>query len=265
MSERQENTGTAGIEVGHFGIHRAANGIVYLHQGRGGVNATGHRERSPFHVRLEGGRQHCNHHVPLAAPVVWGPHWRHLMDLIHDPMVRAMLPIPKDTPEALFLSTNWTPDRPDRRAGLPEQITALARLSSPLWPNIVRADLMKPDSIMQGLGSSNIQPILIYDAAPRHRSQLDELACLSRSQAARLIIIGEPGCVDLSSRDGAREIGTEVRRIAPAEFSLLPWENIGATVVRKFMRGEWTGGVVEPGTPERPLLRAARAGRAAAE
>src|SRR4051812_47725945 len=74
--------------VSHYGIHWDADRVAWLLQGRGDTNAMALKVKSPFTVRLQSRNPHCNHVIPLAAPIPHDYHWATFMKVLDDPLVQ---------------------------------------------------------------------------------------------------------------------------------------------------------------------------------
>src|SRR5882724_1178591 len=90
--------------VSYYGVHSAPDGVAYLEQGRGGTNAVGLREKSPFQVRLAGRARPCNHNIQLAAQNPVERHMQVFGQVFADPLVQAMLPVPRKGPKAFYFA-----------------------------------------------------------------------------------------------------------------------------------------------------------------
>lgn len=103
-------------EVNHSGLHWVEGGIAFLEQekvdrrtgGRAGSgsNATGEPIKSPFVVRLAKRGRWCNHFfIPLSAPTPDPQQWGPFLVLARtDPLVRVMLPVPRERGSAPITS-----------------------------------------------------------------------------------------------------------------------------------------------------------------
>ena len=111
--------------VSHYGIHWTESKVAYLMQGRRGTNAIGLKEKAPFEVHLPSRSRHCNHQIPLSAPVPNDHHWDFFMRIVDDPLVQAMLPIPKTTSGGVYyLSDPGTAERTGAECEMPHKVIA---------------------------------------------------------------------------------------------------------------------------------------------
>lgn len=228
------------IIVPCYGIHRTPVGVAYLQQGRGGTNALGLREKSPFTVRLPNRRVHCNHQIPLSTPIPNDYHWGLFMRLVRDPLAWAMLPLPKKDLGAYYLASE------DDRFTLP--LIALSRMSSPIYPCIVPIWTIKKTRILEELQQTNVQPLVITGLEPKHSAMVAEIAAAAALAPRTLVLVGRSDVIVPSS---VTRIETDILNHSLEEITGMPWENLGATVIRKAMRDEWLnnpedGSYVEP-------------------
>lgn len=219
------------IIVDHYGLHYGENGIAWLMQGRGSSNARSLKVKPPFDVALPGERRHCNHQVPIAAPVPYDHHWQALAEHIDDPMVQAALPIPKDPDEfPVFVD--------DAANALMAHLTLLMRLSSPIYNPAVPIDQMRSKRLCIELEQTNLQPLFLTGCKPEHHDRIAAIAAAASSQPRKVVFHGE---APDSLPDGVRRVsGTKLSRTSPLpDLMVLPWENLGANLLRRYMRGEW--------------------------
>lgn len=216
--------------VSHYGIHWTDEGVAFLEQGRSGANAVGLRMKSPFNVQLPNRKRHCNHQITLNSAVPSDLHWDYLSQLFGDDLVRAMLPLPKLDGGVFWL---------EQSEGIEVFLTTLARMSSPINPIVIPIWMVKAaDNIIDELHSTNVQPLILTGVEPKHSSLIADVAKAATILPRRLILVGSP---DVIVPQSAKRIRTELSSpdlINIQDFTALPWEQLGATVVRKFMRRE---------------------------
>lgn len=212
-----------------YGIHRTPTGVAYLQQGRSGTNAIGLREKSPFIVKLPTGKVHCNHQIPLSVPVPHDHHWNTFIDLLHDPLVQAMLPLPKEDAGVYWLSSE------DDRYTLP--LVMLSRMSSPIYPCVIQAWMVKKEKLLDELYQTNVQPLAVTGLEAKHSQMVKELVETAVIAPRKLIMVGQP---DVVVPKIVKKIETGIHIQPMDKLAALPWEVLGATLIRKYMRGEWT-------------------------
>lgn len=214
--------------VSHYGIHMDDEGVSWLEQGRSGVNALGLRRKSPFKVELANRKRHCNHAINIASPIPDDKHWQTFEQLRQDDLVTYMLPVPK-ADGGLYVV------REDPR--ILELVSTLARMSSPIHhPVVPYWTVTSPQAIVQELGTTNVQPLVLSGVEAKHSNELADI-CSGALYAPRKLLI-------LASRDfikppQALELDTQFRDPSTLNlevFKHISWESIGAQVVKRYMR-----------------------------
>lgn len=216
--------------VSHYGLHWTDEDVAFLEQGRSGTNAVGLRMKSPFKVQLPTKKRHCNHQIALNAPTPSDFHWDYLSQLATDQLVRAMLPIPKQDAGVYWL---------EETLGIEDALASLSRLSAPIHPVVIPMWMMRgPDNLIDELHATNIQPLVLTGVEPKHSSLIADVAKATTILPRRLILIGKADVIVPREAQRISTIVTDPDLINPQDFSTLPWEQLGAAVVRKFMRRE---------------------------
>lgn len=216
--------------VSHYGIHwDAENTVAYLEQGRGSANAIGLKKKSGFVVKLPSGKKHCNHQIPIAAPVPADQHWDYFMTLQEDPLMRAMLPIPKADAGCFFITEGPNVQR---------TLVLLSKLSSPIYPIIVPIWAMTLQAVLSELQTTNLQPFVLHGVEAKNSEMVKQIAEAAAYLPRRVIFVG---AADVVLPPLVKRITTKLTSDAYSldDLTMLPWEQLGATVVRKFMRREW--------------------------
>ena len=156
-------------EVTHYGVHWAPGKIAFLHQTRGGFNAIGLREFSPFVVRPMR-RWLCNHLIALNAINPPRSHLLHFETLVaRNALVRFMLPLPKTSEPGvgMFLTDHLEEDL--------LQVAFLLKMSSPLKLPLLYASLTTVKAVIEELSMTNVQPLVLAGVEPRHSRFLAEV------------------------------------------------------------------------------------------
>lgn len=236
--------------VSHYGVHWAPDGLAFYHAGRGGGNAFGRAVVSPFDVRLRSGRVHCNHQIQLTAPVVSEFSWAYFLEIATDPVVQAMLPLPKAKGEG---GLYWIEDGDGRFNAL---LAMLAQMTSPIYPVVQPGYKFQLKDLSDLLFETNVQP-LVYTQLPLEKARLlHAVAQVGESAPRRLVVTGDFE-TPVPAAFKKIEFSETVLNRDFIELLQLPWSALGGTVLRKYMRGEWPpkilpGGVgfefVPPGT-----------------
>lgn len=207
--------------VDHYGLHWDKS-VAWLHQGRGATNFLGVAQKSPFQVVDAGA---CNHLIPAAAPIPDKLQWAEFTKVMHDPLVQAMLPIPNS--KGFFIV--------DPYDDLSLYLTSLARLSSPIRPVVKPIWTAKSRQIQMALKETNVQPLVLSQATASNQKLLNEIAKLTNYTPRTVIVTGS---ADLVVPAPMQRITTDIRQMNIHDLMLMPLENIGATVLRRFARKE---------------------------
>lgn len=223
-------------EVNRYGVHWAAGKIAFLHQARGGLNALGLRENSPFHVRTSR-RWNCNHSIGLN---VINPARQHLVAfeslIAKNSLVRFMLPLPKaacrDTRNgvALLTSKKIEDDLLD--------IAFLTKLSSPIKIPVFWANLTTPQALATELEMTDVQPLVVAGVTSKHLKMATDLIRAAATLPRRLLIIADD---DVPLPNVTLVDGKHMFNQDEVDLAILPWEALGAITLRAWMRNEWDG------------------------
>lgn len=215
--------------VSHYGLHTDKDNVIWLEQGRAGVNALGLKRRSPFRVELASKKRHCNHQINLAQPVPNDSHWNYLMDIATDPLGEAVLPIPK-----LDAGIYYVEQKPRTL----DIVTTLAGLSCPIHNSVVPIWVAgNRQSLVEELASTNLQPLVITECEPKHSALLGDLALAATYNPRKLIILGN----DVVVPPQAQRLETQLDDpdyVQMENFKALPWAALGSVLVKKHMRGD---------------------------
>jgi hypothetical protein len=216
------------IEVAMYGLHWTPEGIAYLHQARSVQNFMSLRAPSPFLV-VPSRRAMCNHLFPTGAPVPDVIHWKQFQALARDPLVQAMLPIPKQDHEAGVYVVEDTNDE------LNLTLLTLSRMSSPLTPIVRRIWHFSMSDLVFELDRTNVQPLVLTQATPKHQKILDEIVSQARYSARRVIVTGT---ADLIVSKPAVRLQTALLAGEEGHIVSLPLEALGMTVLKRHARRE---------------------------
>lgn len=192
------------IELGHFGLHWLPGEIAVLMQGSGPATAIGLDVEAEFT-----GRGRCNHRIDLSAAGT-------LPDIMDDPLVRAMRPLPRRGRVPWFAHADKA------------ILSALARMSSPIQPVVRPLWSLTSAALQRELMTSNVQPLVLTDIQPQHRRLLDPLLQQSSLVIRPIVLSGDPR---VALRPEAERQETNLTH----DVVGLPWEAIGARVLRNHM------------------------------
>lgn len=166
--------------------------------------------------------------VPLATPVPSDYHWGLFMKIYTDPLVQAMLPVPKEDPGFYYLPTT------DARYDL--YLVMLSRMSSPIYPIVVPMWTTTPTALMNEVMMTNVQPFVVTNVEPKHTQLVAQMARVVPTAPRKLLMVGSP---DVPLPQHAKRLTTRITDFNLADLAALPLENLGAAVVRRYMRKEW--------------------------
>jgi hypothetical protein len=214
--------------VSHYGVHWASGNVAYIEQEKSGTNALGLPEKSPFVVQLPRRNARCNHLIALAAPKPDPSHMELLARLINeDSLVRAMLPIPRTGPGGFFLS--------DPAGKLRLHLVLLSKLSSPIACVVKPFASLGHEQVLDELQMTNVQPLVLTGVTAAQAPSLAPLAERLASLPRSLVLTGE---ADIALPPGIEKLGSEIEKHDLADLAGLPWETLGAVIVRRYMRRE---------------------------
>lgn len=210
--------------VSRWGVHWAPGALAYLHQARGDTNAVGLREPSPFFVRARRGAI-CNHLVQLNALNPAREHLTLFRNILRDDsLARFLLPLPKvDAGVAALDRLNM------------HHLTLLLKMSSPVKRPILSADFCKPEQVLGLLEDTDIQPLALVGVEARHMKWVAPLAEMAATLPRRLLISAKPDVpLRLPMVSSPRMLASDQE-----DLTTMPWEALGAIVLRAYMRREW--------------------------
>lgn len=219
------------IQVSHYGFHRDAQGITWLHQTGStlmeGANALGRSIKSPFKVVLPLKGVMCNHLIPLANPLPDVAHWNVYQKLMDDPAVKLIEPR-KDLPPGAHFFT-------DPRGQLTLHFVVLSRLTSPIRPIVIPVGMTSKKAIINELAVTNCQPLIITGLTTDHALMIEDISQAALTSPRRLILLGEEG-IPLPPTVTRQK--TSVHEWPIEDIAALNWESVGAVIAKRYMRGE---------------------------
>lgn len=207
----------------HYGIHWDGS-VAWLVQGRKGNNFVGLKQQCPF---SDGGGM-CNHLIPAAAPIPDRIHWEQWMKVFPDPIVQAMLPIPHTPGQNVFFVE-------DADNSLPLYLSNLTRLSSPITSVIKPIWTMKVKQLEKELFTTNVQPLVLVQANQKSQGIVDAIGQLAIMAPRTVVIVGTP---EMVASPPVQRVRTKIRDFDLADLTMLPMENIGAFMIRRYARHE---------------------------
>jgi hypothetical protein len=215
------------IPVSCYGLHTDEDGIVYLHQGRNATNFIGLKKPSPFEVAVPK-KKACPHLISHAAPVPDHRHWAMFQRMLPDPLVQALLPVPKE-----YLSL--IPYLNDANNELAMSLAILTRMASPIYPVVHPVRKLTKGQVIDELSITNVCPLVLTGVQTSDNSYINELAREARTLPRRLLFTGDPSVV---IREPLQRIQSNIWTMDELDMVGLPLETLGALLLRRFARGE---------------------------
>lgn len=213
--------------VAHYGLHTSDEGVVFLHQGRASNNFIGLRAVSPFTVSTKKGMP-CPHLINNSAPVPDVEQWKTFAWMLQDPLVQALLPIPKEHGSLIpYLS--------DPQNELNLVLVALSRMSSPIHPVVLPVRKLTRGQLTNELTSTNVCPLILTGVQCEDNNYINEIAAEAMLYPRRLLFTGDSKVV---IRQPLRRIETNVWCVDDVKLMSLPMESLGALILRRHARHE---------------------------
>lgn len=215
------------IPVTHYGLHTTLDGVSYLHQGRKASNFISMRQLSPFDVMTKRKRL-CPHLINPASTVPDKAHWELFLRLYSDPLMQALLPIPKDR-------NAMVPYITDPNGELMMDLVMLSRMGSPVFPVVMPINKLPKATILEELSLTNVLPLILTNVETADQKLVNELAIESRTLPRKLVFSGDEFLV---IRPPLERIVTNLWDFDRVQLQSLNMETIGAAVIRRYARGE---------------------------
>lgn len=223
--------------VSFYGLHSDHESVYYLHQGRASNNFIGLRTTSPFSVSLRKSMP-CPHLINQAAPIPDVAHWQQFSRWLYDPLLIAMLPVPRDR-------TALIPYFADPNNQLAMTLVILSRMSSPIYPVVKPLRSMTRAVILAELGLTNVCPLVLTNVQTEDNEYMFELAREARTLPRRLIFTG---AAEVVVREPLLRLTTGLWDVDELAFAALPMEALGALLLRRFARYEPLHSEITKGT-----------------
>ncbi|WP_273860705.1 hypothetical protein [Photobacterium sp. GSS17] len=212
----------------YSGIHEI-NGLRYLFQANcpEGWSYVGLRTNTQHTTRH---LKNCTHLVvpSMGFRPVSHAYWQTFQELANDPLVQAMLPIPKAGKKGTGI---YYLDESE----LPRSLDALAcleRMSSPSHRCVRSWWGSRPTSLVKELGYTNLHPLIIYNIQQSDIQAVRRLVQDAESLPRTLIIVGR----DLIFDQRVTNLHTHLNKQPLDDLIAMPWEQIGANVICNYCR-----------------------------
>jgi hypothetical protein len=97
---------------------------------------------------------------------------------------------------------------------------------------------IKPPVLLNELETTNIQPLVVTDCMPKDSSLIRQVADMGAYKPRTVVFAGAS---DVILPPTVQRIQTRLTAddFSQSDMITLPWESIGATIIRKYMRREW--------------------------
>lgn len=220
-------------QINYYGFHTTPQGVVYLHQGRAAANFIGLKQSSPFQTEMLK-KTVCPHLITVHASTPDRKHWRDFQRLFNDPLVQALLPLPKEHGTVIPFVVN-------ENHQLDLTLVLLSKMCSPVFQLVKHITTYSKREILRELAITNCAPLVLYGIQPKDQELMYELASEARSLPRRLVFAGESTVV---IRTPLVRIQTALTEFEPMFLASLPMESFGALLSRRFARGEQLDGEI---------------------
>ena len=206
---------TEGINC--YGVHWD-NGTAWLCQGQEPVCLEDGKNPPPLKIERE---ERCNHSVPIGLPAAAQAHRDVLSTVWKDLLFQAMLPIPKNGPGIWYFDVEMI------------YPTLLSKLSSPVFAPVRAVANMTMEQVVEALGQSNIQPLILTGIRERHEQLVERLVAATPALPRTLILIGKAPMPLSHSFSLLPDLNLQ-------NLILPPWEQLGANILKDYMMNRLT-------------------------
>ena len=215
------------VRLSYTGIHEIDD-MRWLFQGTtpSGWSFVGLRQSiySSRHLKT------CTHEIPpiLAYRGVSRKHWNDFVKLLPDPLMNAMLPLPKSAKRGTgvyYLDTAKCPNYLD-------VLACLERMSSPVHCASRSWWASRPANLAQELTYTNLHPLIVHGITESDIIDVRKFATAAHSSPRTLILVGSNLIFDSS----VTVLDTGLSRKCLTGLISLPFEHIGSNVVTNYCR-----------------------------
>ena len=210
------------------GVHEL-DGMRWLFQSTSvsGWSFVGIKSGSGYSTR---GLKTCTHEIPV--PLTYRPvsrrHWQTFQKLFNDPLVQAMLPVPKDGKVGTgvyFLDVAKCPR-------YVEILAVLERMSSPMHRALRSWWSCRSSTLFKEMGYTNVHPLMIHNLRSVDVNETRQIASDALTRPRTVVLAGE----DMILSQDVTVLETGLNDLALDDLIALPWEHIGANVVLNYCR-----------------------------
>lgn len=237
--------------VGHFGVHwtdSTEGPVAWLDQEKvdrrteaiapTGTNVRGYAAKSPFLVQPVRRGLRCPHRIQTILPMPDEPYWNVFKEMLHaGGLLRVMAPVPRAEGVGghYFVHPEGVP-----AADLNARIALMSNMYSPVGPARLDAaaiDRPRLQLLLDELTVSNVMPVIITGVEPRHTNLLRRLGEVATTAPRCLIAVGSPA-VPLQPGWTKPDPGIAIHKYEMELLAMIPWQQIGGTLCRLYMRCE---------------------------
>ncbi len=208
----------------------------------------GLKQKSPYGVENPYGVKFCNHNIPTAAPLPDRVHWDFFLNILKDPLVQVLLPLPRPEGKRLYYID-------DPQDDLSLYLVLLSKLSSPINKIVQPIWTFKTEKLQQEMSQSNIQPLILTQTTVKQQKVVDQVSKLSAYEPRTVVITGDP---DVIATKPCVRIATRIRDFPLEDLAQVAMEGLGAAVIRRYCRNEKIDAPMEDRDTRRERLIAER-------
>lgn len=217
------------ITVNHYGLLTDTRGVRWLHQERGGTNALGLAEKSPFIVRPKKRTLFCPHMITLVSQMPDPVQVEAYERVKGDKVVELLEPWPRSMGSG---GVHYFTGEADK---LYLHFSLFSRLTSPVRSIVHHIVQLNAQAIMDELSITNIQPLVVVGLEAKHTQLIELLSQAALTSPRALILLGAK---DVPLPSTVTRVDTEIHKFDLADLMYINWESIGAAIIRRAMRGE---------------------------
>ncbi|WMC09556.1 hypothetical protein PU634_10550 [Oceanimonas pelagia] len=212
-----------------FGLHKASDGVWYLHQDitLDGAQFVGLKGGNPD-GKVNHLKGKCSHAIPPGAGLrePARPHWDKFRAYMADPLVNALLPLPRPQ-SAYYLAT---PDNLD----LSVLLRCLERLSSPVYSWVRPLWSVTAAQLKSQLVLTNLHPMVLYGGTMDDSQKIQQSLELAQVYSRPLLLVGSSFQV---LPPGVERVETKLQECDVQTLVGLPLEQIGSYLIRRYCQG----------------------------
>lgn len=213
--------------LAYYGIHED-DGITYLYQDTCpyGWNFIGLSAKSTLSVKPL--KNQCSHNinVNLATRKLSKIHLSKLNNIVADPLVQAMLPIPNGS--TYFLDEKLLPEATN-------WLACLERLNSPLHTWVKPLFAVSMNHAIKHIDKTNIHPMVFVDLKSTDAEQVHKLATAAKTTPRTVIFCGDSSMI---LPKHVKRLETKLSDLTTLQDLIsLPLEHLGSHILSEYCKG----------------------------